>query len=40
MAADRLIDDFKLGMGVIIKAEKDHGSGGFKLQCIRSCHIF
>jgi len=33
--------DFKLGMGVRIKAAKGwHGSGGLKLQCIRNCHVF
>jgi len=39
MAVDRL-SDFKLGMGIIIKAEKDRCSGGLKLQCICNCHVF
>jgi len=39
MAAD-MWSNFKLGMGVVIKAEKDRGSGGLKLQCVRNCHVF
>jgi len=27
-------------MGVVIKTEKYRGSGGLKLQCICSCHVF
>jgi len=38
--ATDMLSDFKLGMGVVIKAVgTDAASGGLKLQCIRNCYV-
>jgi len=40
MVIDNYVQRLQTWHGVVIESEKDwHGSGGLKLQCIRSCQI-